>query len=348
MKSYFSILILIVSASGLWQCGQSQAGATRQATTHISVRVHPVEPRPFEEHIHITGVVKARSQINVVAEESGTVKTFFVKKGQKVEAGAPLLELDNPVLLAAERDAKAALKQAELEAESARIMYEQKALSHNDYQRARLARERAAAAYDIAHTRATHLKPVAPVPGVINNRYVDKGAWVGPGTPLFEVVDLSEMHVTAGVPERYYPYITPGSKAVVRFDAWPDKQVTATITYVARSINPKNRTFDVELTLPPSVKLPLSPQMVANMQIVKQRTENGTVIPLDAIIESEKGRFVFMEDQNIARKHAVTLNAISGDSALVAGINAGDRLIIAGQRQVSDGDSVHVIIDETE
>ncbi len=343
MKSRFVLIIL--TAFGLWQCAKSDTSAPDTGNDKVYVKAVALQPQPFEERIHITGVVKAKSQINVVAEESGTVRNLHVHKGDNIKAGDTLLELSNPVIGASARQALAALKQARLDAESARIMYDKKALSEIDFKRAQLNLERAEAAYKIARTREEKLTPQAPISGIVNRRYVDRGAWVTPGTPLFEIIDFSQSHVLAGVPERFYSFIAPGTKAAIRFDAFPDRVIYSRIRYVSRAINPKNRTFDIEISLPFQQDIPLSPEMAADIEIVKQRTDNGLVVPLDAIIESEKGRFVFVTDGTTARKKQVMLNAINGDSALIEGLQSGDRLIVVGQRQVSDGDSVSVTTD---
>ncbi len=333
--------ILIVSQG----CsGESQA-ETNKTEAGTAVKTQKIMLRPFMEYIHTTGTVKANNQIRVVAEESGILEQVYFDKGRRVKKGDVLARLKNDIIVAGYKDARAALEQAVINEKSARLLYGKNALSDNDFQLARLNRIRAEAARDIAATRREKLNIKAPISGYVNERYVDRGAFVSPGTAIFEIVDLSRFKIVAGIAERFIPYLQIGTPAEVTFDAWPEKHIRATISYVGRSINPENRTFTIEIEMPAEKDIPLSPQMMANIRLAKRSVPKGLVIPLDAIIESESGRFVYLRQGDVAQKQHITIEAINGDQALVSGVEAGQELIVVGQRQVSDGDTLTVIQD---
>ncbi len=340
--SIFLIGLVMLLSQGC--SGESQA-ETSKADKGTAVRTLKIQPRPFMEYIHTTGTVKAKNQIRVVAEESGILDKVYFDKGRRVKRGDILARLDNKIIVAGFKDAEAALEQALINEKSARLLHKKEALSDNDFQLARLNRIRAEAARDIAATRREKLGIKAPISGYINERYVDTGAFVSPGTAIFEIVDLSRFKIVAGIAERFIPYLQTGAPAEVTFDAWPEKHIVATISYVARSIDPENRTFNIEIEIPREKDIPLSPQMMANIRLIKRSVDKGIVIPLDAIIESESGRFVYLKNGAVAQKQNVTIEAINEDRALVSGLQANQELIVVGQRQVADGDTLIVIQD---
>ncbi|HHM02320.1 MAG TPA: efflux RND transporter periplasmic adaptor subunit [Caldithrix abyssi] len=341
LSLFIASLLAILSQS----CASNGQAEIAQKETGVAVRIMRVEPQPFVEYIHTTGTVKAQNQIRVVAEEAGILKSILFDKGRSVKKDAVLAVLENNIVQAAYRDAEAALEQARINEKSARTLKEKEAISDNDFQLARLNRIRAEAARDIAATRREKLNVTAPISGYVNERFADLGAYISPGTPLFEIVDLSSIKIVAGIAERFFPYIKSGTQAEVSFDAYPLKRFEARITFVARSIDPQSRTFNIELELPRSGDTPLSPQMMANIRLTKRRIDSGMVIPLDAIIESENGRFVFLRKDAVAKRKPVTVEAINGDRALVGGLQPGEQLVIVGQRQVSEGDTLNVIQD---
>ena len=75
----------------------------------------------------------------------------------------------------------------------------------------------------------------------------------------------------------------------------------------------------------------------------KQNHENSIIVPIDAVIDSEIGRYVFVEENEIAKKKMVTIEAIQGENVLVEGLQPNEKLIIAGQRSLSDGDTLNVV-----
>ncbi len=345
MRLTFSLILIGFALLVSQSCsGESQA-ETGKAEKGTAVKILNIQPRPFMEYIHTTGTVKANNQIMVVAEESGILEKVYFDKGRQVSRGDVLARLNNDIIVAGYKDAQAALEQALINEKSARLLYEKEALSDNDFQLARLNRIRAEAARDIAATRREKLNIKAPISGYVNERYVDTGAFISPGTAVFEIVDLSRFKIVAGIAERFMPYLSPGTPAEVTFDAWPGKRIQGTISYVGRSINPENRTFNIEIEVPLEKDIPLSPQMMANIRLAKRSVNQGIVIPLDAIIESESGRFVYLKDDAVAKKQNITIEAINGDHALVSGVRAGQELIVMGQRQLSDGDTLLVIQD---
>ena len=102
------------------------------------------------------------------------------------------------------------------------------------------------------------------------------------------------------------------------------------------------RTFDVEIYLPNSERR-FAPEMVANVSILRSTVSDGLVVPIDAMIESESGWHVFVEEESIARRKRVEKVAIHENSVLVTGLEAAERLIVSGQHRLYDGEPIEVI-----
>jgi len=116
---------------------------------------------------------------------------------------------------------------------------------------------------------------------------------------------------------------------------------------VGAVVNPKNRTFPVELRLP-NPGGAIKPEMVANVEVVRRTVDVAMVVPQEALIRVEEGYVAFVvvneggEDR--VRSRAVTLGASQQNEVVVtSGLEAGDRLIVVGQQTVSAGDRVTVV-----
>lgn len=318
-----------------------------EEVTNISAKTTPVrtvilKPASFAEYIDITGTVKARSRVNIVVEANGILKQILKAKGSYVQKEDTLAILENEEIRASYDDAIAALNQAQINYRSSKILFDKKAISENDYLNSKYTLDRAQAQYDLAKARYSKLFVTAPIAGYVNDRFYDLGAYLQPPAPLFDLIDNHRVKIIAGVAERFRNDIQIDTPVQLTFDAFPDLKIDSKVSFVFQSINVDNRTFQVEIEIP-NPNRQLMPNMIANVKLLKNSYSNKIVIPVDAVIESEKGRYVFVEDNNIAKKAPIEFVAVSQDSVLVDGLEPDQHLITLGQHELTEGDSLEVV-----
>ncbi len=334
--------IIMLSVVSIHCSSDSTADEAIIDTRAFAVRTIDLYPRPFQEYLDITGTLKARNQINLIAEEGGILIEIRKDKGSFVRMGDTLAILENRVIKAGYEEARAARNQAELDYNSKNVLYSKKAISENEYLSAQYAFERARATYDLARARYDKLFFVAPISGFINNRSYDRGAYVMPMSALYELVDNKSLKIRAGVAERFIADISKGTTAEITFDAYPDMKLTATVDFVSQSIDPTSRTFEIELNIPNPDGF-LAPEMIANLKLLRRSYQDKIVVPLDALIESESGRYVFIARNDRAVKTDVHILAVYEDSVLIEGLNENQQLIVMGQRELTDGDLLEIV-----
>jgi membrane fusion protein (multidrug efflux system) len=336
-------VLLAAAALSVAACGNPnpQESNNGKATEPIPVVTSTLKLRTFSSYLEATGTVKARNHINIVVEEAGLLRRILVEKGQIVKAGSTLAVLENPVLAASLQQAEAAMKQAELDHDSKKVLFDQKAISQNEYLNAKYAFEAAQAAYALSRARYEKLTITAPIDGRINQRYYDLGAYANPMTPIFELIDDEKLRIESGVAERFMGTIQKGTPVQITFDAYPDMRLDAEVSYVSHSIDPQNRTFDIEVEIP-NPERRLAPEMVADLKIRQREYDRQIVVPIDALIETEDGWHVFVEQSGRAHKVSVRKVAVYEDTVLVEGLEAGQKLITVGQHSLSEGDPVAV------
>lgn len=314
----------------------------KSKTTPVETSV--LSPKPFSEYLDVTGTIKARNRVNIVVEASGILKRILKPKGSFVQKGDTLAVLENEEVRASYDDAGAALKQAQTNYRSSKILYDKKAISENDFLNSKYSLDRAQAQYDLAKARYSKLFVTAPLGGYVNNRLYDLGAYLQPPAPLFDLIDNSYVKIIAGVAERYRKDIEVGTKAQLTFDAFPDLKIDDKVSFVFQSIDPDNRTFQIEIDIK-NPRRQLMPNMIANVKLLRRSYKDKIVIPVDAVIESEDGRYVFVEKNNIAEKVPIGFVAVSQDSVLVDGLKSGQHLITLGQHELTEGDTLSVARD---
>lgn len=346
MQKITLAIVLIVASLSFMQCsdkGNAEASTARAERT-FPVKTITLQAQSFQDYLQVTGTVNARNHVNIIVEEGGILKKVLIDKGRRARTGDTLAVLENKVLEAAYHQARAARQQAELDHRSKKVLFEKRAISENEYLNAKYALDAAEAAYEMASVRYRKLFITAPLNGLVNNRYYDLGAYANPMTPIFEFIDNDYMKIRAGIAERFLGDINIGTPVEITFDAYPELKINASVSFISRSVNPQNRTVEVEIQVPnPDGKL--APNMIANLRVLRQSYHDRVVIPLDALIQSEEGWYVFISNSHHARKVYVEKEAVYENRVLVNGLEPGQKLVVVGHHQLSEGDSLQIVND---
>lgn len=334
--------------SGDANAGDAPPPETEAPTRVINVEVRPVTEQSFTEVIRLTGVVEAHRDVTLSAEEMGVVREIVVDRGARVSQGDPILRMEDRAVGAQVEQARA---QAALARETwerrKRLWEEDQVGSELAYLEARYGAEQAAAALESMEQRLSRMTIRAPFDGVVEERNVELGSMVSPGTPVARVVALSPVKIISGVPERFSASVEGGARATVTFDIFPGESYTGQISFVGATVDPGNRTFPVELSLPnPGNRF--KPEMVANVELVRGEMESAIVVPQDALVRVEDGFIVFVVDgdgeQAVARSQRVEVAGSQRNQVVIReGLEVGDRLVVLGQQQVANGDRVNVV-----
>lgn len=335
-------------------CGSAQADGTEDAEAGddfvrmINIEVEEITTQPFSEEIRLTSVAMANQDVMLEAQESGTIRTLFVDRGDRVSEGDRIAKIDDRILSAQVAQARAAADLAQQTWDRRKRLWEEDRVgSEIAYLEAKFAAEQSAAALSALQERLENTVVKAPFTGVLDERHVDVGTTVSPGETIGRVVDLNPIKVVAGVPERYASDVRVGTRADLTFEALGGKRYQAQVRYVSSTVDPQNRTFGIELVIENRDRA-IKPQMVANLAVVRQSIEDAIVVPQDALVRVEDGYVVFVladrDGRQVAEAREVEVGASRRNLVVIrAGVSAGERLIVVGQRSVADGDRVNVV-----
>lgn len=314
----------------------------------VNVEVAEVRSRTFVRAVRLTGVVQAMHDVLVSAEEAGVVRRIVRDKGRNVRRGQAILRLDDAILSAQVRTASAQAELARELWERRKRLYEEDEIgSEISYLEAKSSAEQTEANLAALRARLDRTVVAAPVSGVLDERLVEVGARVSPGTPVARIVQVDSVKVLAGVPERFALEVTVGAAATVAFDVIEGESFQGEIAYVGATVDPDSRTFAVELVLEnPGGRI--KPEMIAEITVVREEIDDAIVVPQQALVSMEEGAVAFVVegagDEARAAARRVEVVAGQGDEAMVgSGLAEGDRLVVVGQQGLTAGDRVRVV-----
>jgi membrane fusion protein (multidrug efflux system) len=347
----FSLLVVAVSGAASCRAADGETDgsqAVAEPVRVVNVEVMTAEPSSFTEYVRVTGEVEALNDVVLSAEEGGVIREFYAEKGAMVEEGQPVAKIDDAVLAAQVREARAAAELAREQYERQRAVWEESRVgSEIALLQARSQAEAAAARLAALEARLEKTVIRSPVKGVLDERYLEVGEMAAPGAPVVRVVAAHKLKVSAGVPERFAPDLRRGAEVRVTFDVLPGREFAAKVSFVGASVDSRSRTFPVEVMLdnPGGV---IKPRMVANLQIVRRRLEGVLVVPQSAVTRSEDGYQLFVAEERdgvlyaIARR--VTLGPSHEDLVVISdGLAPGERVITVGARLVDQGSRIRIL-----
>lgn len=351
-------LLLVVFLLGT-ACGRREATeATEVAVpvTAVHVRTLDLAPADFAVNAHLSGSTEARREAEISAKLAGTVERFAVEPGDLLAENDLILALDARPYRAALKQARAGLqaaeanlRQAERELERTRALKEKGRISEAEYEGVELrqlqaasARLGAQAACEQAELALEDTEIRAPFAGRLALKGVDAHEQIAPGQPVAAVVDLSGVLIRAGVGERDAVRIRPGMPVKITVPALDEARFRGIVKNVGVRSHPATRSFEVEIAVE-NVEGRLLSGMATRAVVVVETRPGAIGIPETAVVEQYGEPVAYVVEAGLARRRALTLGPRDGDRVQVlAGLNAGDQLIIKGQWSVSDGSPVEV------
>lgn len=211
-----------------------------------TVAIAKVGLRDFRSELRFTAETRVDRKLDIKAEIGGQIASLRVKRGERVvkDQVIAVLEADErPAQLA---EAKAALSQTEVDLQGKRSLLDKGFGSQIDVEVATAAVERAKAAVLRAELAMKKLEIKAGFAGVIEETFVEPGAFVNPGSPIALLLDKEPIEVVGLAGERQIGQLELGMLGQV--DVATGDQFEAEVTYISTVAEGDTRTFRVELT----------------------------------------------------------------------------------------------------
>lgn len=303
----------------------------------------------FTHYIEIQGNVDTKENIMISPEYSGILTQLNVKAGQRVSKGQVLARIDDGGMSSQLAQAETQLALAKTTFEKQKNLWDQKIGSEIQYLQAKTAMESQQKMVAQIKSQLSKTAVTAPFSGTIDDVLIEKGKVVAPGMELFRIVNLTNMYVTANVPENYIGQLKVGAIVDVYLNSL-GKNYKGKVRQIGNYINPNNRTFGIEIALPNPDNL-LRPNQVAVLKIEDYKNPKALLLPENIIQEIADGSKVIYviekaDSKNNAKAARKTIEIGYTSGAFVevkSGLQVGEIVITEGGKALKDGQTVEVI-----
>lgn len=307
------------------------------------VSVMTLKDTLFNHYLEVQGNVDTKENILVQPEFSGTLTSLTVKAGQKVSKGQILGRVDDAGMSQQIAGLENQYALAKTTFERQKNLWDKKIGSEIQFLQAQT--QMVAAQKGVAQMKAQLAKTVirAPFSGTIDEVFVEKGQVVAPSIQgLMRIVNLGSMYVSTSVPETYIGKLKLGDQVDV-FLASLNKTYKGKVRQVGNFINPNNRSFGIEVSLPNPDNL-LRPNQVAKLKIIDYTKKDAIVVPTNVVQEDGEGKkFIFtVEGSNgktgTAKKVIVDVGKSSDNvTEILSGLTTDDVIVTEGVNAISNG-----------
>ena len=340
---------------GIWYNKQRAAQNPEQRYKLLTL-----EKGDVTQTVSANGTLNPVVLVSVGTQVSGTVKKLYVDFNDHVKKGQALLELDDALVSATERQSAASVANAQAtlelaQANEARIrqLFAQEYVSKQEFDqsrqalksaRAQLALARAQNDRDQANLNFTVIR--SPVDGVVIDRVVDLGQTVAASfqTPVLIKIaqDLSEMRIDTSFAEADIGSLREGQKAKFTVDAFPSRNFIGDVQQIR--LNPTNQqnvvTYNVRINVANPEQV-LLPGMTAYVNIAVAQHNDVLLVP-NAALRFKPADAAEKKPEN-GQKPASTAATSPGDGGGTAGKGSGDK---KGKKRDGQSGTVYVLVGE--
>lgn len=292
--------------------------------------------------VYLPGLIQANVSSTLAAEKAGKIDQLKADRGDRVEKGTLLMQIDDRVWAAELKRAEVAARDAKNNFERFQQLKKTGAVSDSEYDAVEREYIITKAGLEQARVNREQCQVRAPVNGIINDRFVEPGEYVQPGTPVFEIVDNETVKVLIGIPEKDIFALKVGDRMSFTVQPLGEHPFEGTVRFIAAQAAPENNAFRAELKVDNPEDL-LRAGMIARVKFVRGIRKNMVSLPLSAVIPSNGDHIVYLAKDGHAVRRKVEIDSITRERVLIsAGLNTGDQVVTEGNRTLSDGQRLRV------
>jgi RND family efflux transporter MFP subunit len=297
----------------------------------VPVTVALVEGGALAVTREFSGTVSGAQEAVVRARSGDQVTQVAVQVGQRVSRGQVLVRQAGEGTAARARQAEAARRQAASTVERLRPLHAAGAISEQEWEGALTQLELATA--DVAAARDI-LTLTSPLAGTVTEVLARQGMIPSPGDALVRVADLSQLRVFLNVGAREAAEIRQG-QPVRALEGGAEGRVHR----VALQADPATRLVEVEIAFPPQAGL--IPGTLATVHVEVAERPAAVQVPRAAVRDGQV--WVVNEDLSVTRR-TVQTGLVGRDRVeVVAGVEAGERVVVEGGALLSEGARVRIV-----
>ncbi len=332
--------VAIMGVIGLVGCkGGPEETTSPPVLPAAQVGVQTVVEENMGSQIEVVGTVRAVQRASIAARVSGQIAEMPVVLGSQVQSGDLLVKISAAEIAAQVLQAKAQVEQAKRNLAREEKLFKQEASTLETVKGLRDQVRIMEAASEEVKTMMKYLTITAPFAGTITSKIASVGDLASPGVVLLEMENPRLLQVVAQVPEALILKVNKGDALTVVIPA-AGVSVQGEVAEVAPTTDSATRTAPVKINITAGTNL-----RAGQFARVSLAGSNEKVLAINDKAVTSFGQMerVFVVEESTARLRLVRTGIRrEGKVEILAGLSAGDRVVICGAEKLQDGQALVV------
>jgi membrane fusion protein (multidrug efflux system) len=344
------VVILAAAGGGLYLterllAASEPAEAAQGAAAPLRVETITPELVTFADAVTAVGTARARQAVDLLPDSSGRITRIAFRPGDRVEAGAVLLELDDRAEQADLKAADATLAEAVAAFDRQQSLNRTGSASDAAFQTARAALLRAEAERDRAGIALENRSLRAPFGGVVGLTDLVEGQLIDTATPIATLDDLSVIEVDFSVPETLLPRLASGQRVELTSAAWPGRVFGGEISRIDSRVDATTRSLALRAEIANDDRA-LAGGMFLQVRLVLDERQRPAIPENAQTVEGDRV-LVMVADGGTARQvEIVTGQQQDGLVEVVSGLAPSARIIVTNLHRLSDGSVIEPVAQD--
>jgi RND family efflux transporter MFP subunit len=350
-----ALVVVTFAAAGYFHFSRNHTVATAREARGTAADKGPrvemvaVTQGPTQRTITLLADVRSNQTAILYAKVSGYLKTLHVDRGDRVEAGQTVAQIESP-----EIDQQYAAALTDLEHKKRNLTRSQELFARGNTTQVSMFQFETDARVAEANVKGLETMKGyqtirAPFAGRVTARFVDQGALVTnaqtnmvSALPIVTISDDSRLRVFCYLQQHDVPYVNVGDEAEVIDSSNPERRMKAKVSRMTGELEPRTRTMQIEINID-NVENFLAAGSFASV-VLRIPIKSYPQIPVSGLLVKGTESFVAMVENDTLRLKPIRIASTDGNTVTVAeGLKQGDRVAINLPDEVADGSKVQPI-----
>ncbi|HPS13286.1 MAG TPA: efflux RND transporter periplasmic adaptor subunit [Prolixibacteraceae bacterium] len=356
MKSFKKIGLLLITVAAVASVSYKLNDVKRdkikeiemvnKAKSEIPVTTVTVTCASAIQQVSYPGTFEPLREVSILSEAQGKVTAFSMEEGMYVAEGKVIATVENEILSYQMETAEAAYRKAETDLQRFTRLSPGEAVTTQQLEEVKLGYQQAKSNYLIIKKQYENTYIKAPVSGNICRRYIERGSFIAPGSPVADLMDTRKMKFNAWFSAKDLVYVKAGDEVTIGTDLYPGVVYNGVITLVGMKPDESKR-YRVQAEIVNNTDRPLISGTGGILSIQKAMKEKQLIIPRNCILGSVADPAVYVVENGITKRRKIVVDRIVNSQAIVAdGLKEGDAVVLSGQINLDDNTKVRVTNSE--
>lgn len=324
---------------------ERETAIVAQENATVAVRVETVKREIVHPEYKANGNFAPLQHLMLSSERGGQVVQILVNEGDEVKIGQTLATIKADMYSVEMQSAEAAYQTALKDAQRFENAFETGGVTQQQLDQVNLQLQSAKARLDQAKITVGDASVKSTINGIVNKRHVEPGSVVGPGSPLFEIVNVSKLKMNLTVDESQVASIKKGDTVIVKASVYANKEFKGKVSFVA-PLADSSLNFPVEIEITNNDNQDLRAGMYGSVTFTASESSQTPIltVPRKAFVGSVDNNEIFVVRDSVVVLTEVSSGRNFGEKIeILDGLKEGDVVVTSGHINLFDGSAINIV-----